>query len=328
MRWRTRWIALLTTLLAFSIVWSHPLSARTEAAEPASAPNVKEILDEARVIIFRNKQSSISSHDAVLDIPRLQLEAGNVDDALAALVEPTLGYAEPLRIEIAEAMARAGRRKDAERVMQAVEPHYCCDEDRLAGRTYLDDQVRSAFLDSQVANGDLAGARHTAAEVTTPWLRPLVCQKLGVAYAKAGDRAVSRQAFRDAAAAAVAIPIKKYRPECPRYRTNMGEHSRSGKSLMRSWTFKIGKAPQKRCSGCSNLARRLKTVCAVPTPSMRPQCARQNSAKKPPQNGCFDRRSPLATKSSHRLPARRRIKFSACRESPRHRRKRAIMTKQ
>ena len=93
--------------------------------------------------------------------------------------------------------------------MQAVEPHYCCDEERLAGRTYLDDQVRSAFLDSQVANGDLVGARHTAAEVTTPWLRPLVYQKLGVAYAKAGDRAMSQQSFREAVSASAPIPSKK-----------------------------------------------------------------------------------------------------------------------
>ena len=74
-------------------------------------PNVKEILNEARVIIFRNKKSSISSHDAVFDIPRLQLKAGNVDDALAALAELTPGYADPFRIEIAEAMAQSRTEK-------------------------------------------------------------------------------------------------------------------------------------------------------------------------------------------------------------------------
>ncbi|HEV8004128.1 MAG TPA: hypothetical protein VGP63_29960 [Planctomycetaceae bacterium] len=209
MRWGTRWIARLTTLLAFSIAWSLPLSARTEAAEPASAPNVKEILDEARIIVVRNKKLPGLAYDVLRDIPRLQLKAGNVDDALAAIAELSPGYSEPIRIEIAEALARAGRRKDAERVMQAVEPHYCCDEDRTVGRTYLDDQVRSAFLDFQLANGDFSGARHTAAEVTTPWLRPLVWQKLGVAYAKARDRAMSQQSFRDAVSAAAPIPSKK-----------------------------------------------------------------------------------------------------------------------
>ncbi len=205
MRCSTRWSALLAMLLAFITVWGQPVSARADASEPAS---VREILEDARLVIFRHKKATSLWYDLLPDIPRLQLKAGNVDDALAALEGLSRGSAEPVRIEIAETMARAGRRKEAERVMQTVEPTFCCDEDRLAGRKYLDDSLRLAFIDYQIAQGNLTGARQTGAEVTTPWGRPIALQKLGTAYAKAGDRSASRQAFRDAAAAAVAIPIK------------------------------------------------------------------------------------------------------------------------
>jgi tetratricopeptide (TPR) repeat protein len=210
MRRVTHWIALLTTLLALCAVQHQAVSPRVRGAEPSTTPKVKEILKEARGIAIRQeKQLRFFLWDCLPDIARLQLKAGNLDDSLAGLTGLTYPAArDALLIEIAEAMARAGRRKEAERIMQQVEPQFCCDEDQAAGRKYLDDQIRIAFIDSQIAGGDLAGARQTATEVATPWRRPLMWQKLAVAYAKAGDRAMSQQAFRDAVSAAP-IPSKK-----------------------------------------------------------------------------------------------------------------------
>src|ERR1700722_6549838 len=109
MRRSTRWSALLAMLLAFITVWGQSVSARADASEPASAPKVREILEEARIVIFRHKKATSVWYDLLPDIPRLQLKAGNVDDALAALEGLSRGSAEPVRIEIAETMARAGR---------------------------------------------------------------------------------------------------------------------------------------------------------------------------------------------------------------------------
>jgi tetratricopeptide (TPR) repeat protein len=211
MRWRTLCVVLLTLALVLEAARQESLFTRVGAAEPTTAPKVSEILKEATGIIQRpgNGRGFLLSH-TLLDIVRLQISIGEFDDALAALARySNHAESERLLIELAEAVARAGRRKEAEQVMQKVQPTFCCDEDRLAGRKYLDDSLRLAFIDYQIAQGNLTGARQTSAEVTTPWGRPIALQKLGTAYAKVGDRQASRQAFRDAAAAAVAIPIKK-----------------------------------------------------------------------------------------------------------------------
>jgi tetratricopeptide (TPR) repeat protein len=211
MRCDSRCVDLLIAAAVFSGQTLGPMPVHAEAS--ATPPTVREILKEARRIATQSpKLRGHFLQNPLLDITRLQIQAGDFDAALADLTTDNEYERDRLLTQIAEAIARSGRRKRAEQVMQRVEPHFCCDEDRLVGRRYLDEAIRLAFIDYQIADGNLTGARQTAAEITTPSNRSSALKKLAEAYVKAGDLPASRQTFRDAVSAAASTPIKKLPP--------------------------------------------------------------------------------------------------------------------
>jgi hypothetical protein len=137
------------------------------------------------------------------------LNAGDLDSAFETLkVDRPIG-SRSFDFELAVALARSGRRKEAEDWMRKVEKHGCCGGDPVEYHKSLEDQLRVAFLQHQIATGNLAAASKSQQEITTSYERPIAARELAVGYAKAGDVATSKRLFRDAVDASLAILIKK-----------------------------------------------------------------------------------------------------------------------
>jgi hypothetical protein len=197
----------LTGLFAISIFLID--ASRVWTAAPTTV-TVNDLLKEAQDLRSRYQAATfdIDSRPEIERILKSQLSAGEIDDAL----NTSRRYADSLNnsfsSEIAEALARRGRRKEADEWMRKAEHGYCCD-DPIALRKSLDDRIRVSYLEYQISSGDLAGAVKTGHEVTTSWERPIALRKLAAGHARVGDQSTSKRLFRNAVAAALAIPVKK-----------------------------------------------------------------------------------------------------------------------
>jgi hypothetical protein len=183
----------------------------SNAAEPAKDINVSALLKEASdLTVHYKKVPSFFMSGLPLRIAKAQMSEGDLDGALATLVDAANEYeARPLVIEVAERLARRGRREQADRASQRIDVCSCTEQESLEERLRLDDKIRLAHLEYQITIGDFVGATKTQREITTPTERPIALNKLAVGYAKIGDTATSIRLFRDAIAADVTLPIKK-----------------------------------------------------------------------------------------------------------------------
>jgi hypothetical protein len=197
----------LTGLFLLSILLID--ASRAWSAAPTTV-TVSDLLKEAHDLCSRYQAAKfdLTLRPEIERILKSRLRAGEIDAALETSKRYADSLNDPLNSEIAEALARVGRRKEADEWMHKAEHGFCCD-DPIALRKSLDDRIRVSYLEYQISSGNLAGALQTEREVTTAWERPISLRKLAAASARVGDRSASKRLFQDAVAAALAIPVKK-----------------------------------------------------------------------------------------------------------------------
>ncbi len=192
------------------LIPTNVLPTRVFAAEPRGENLARDVLKEAYELGSRYKVLPISFfwRDEIRRIEQSYLKAGEIDAVLETLKFDRNFDINPIDFDLAIALARSGRRKEAEEWMRKADQGCCCG-DPVEYRKTLDDQLRVGYLQHEIATGNLPAAGKVQREITTTFERPIAARELAVAYAKAGDRATSKRLFREALDNSLTIPIKK-----------------------------------------------------------------------------------------------------------------------
>jgi tetratricopeptide (TPR) repeat protein len=209
-----RLLPLRTSLLFLALfLWAGLFvgSEHVDAGGTTDAVDARPLLKEVGLLANRFKSVPSFFIDRVpLRILKAQIRAADLDAASMTVRDISSGYdAKQLVIELGESLARRGRRKDAEAVIQTIHINACSEQERLDERTQLADQIRLAYLEHEISVGDFGGATKTQQEILSADLRPLGLSKLAVGYAKRGKAANAKQFFRDAIAASIGIQFKE-----------------------------------------------------------------------------------------------------------------------
>lgn len=167
-----------------------------------SLPSLAKILEEAGKIARRQgADENFWCERALALIAGLQKDSGDFDGALRSIESFKGTYCgRAVLVDVAEAMARAGRKKSALVVLNRL------GADHGWSQSHLDDGVAMNCLHHQIAAGDLRGAAKAIGGLKLPKSRAAGLTQVAEAYAKAGNAAATSRFFRQALDASARIP--------------------------------------------------------------------------------------------------------------------------
>src|SRR5207237_4690363 len=154
----------------------------------------------SEIVIKRDEQQRYWCERALLQIGDVQIRARDFDGVLRSIRGSSDEYGRNERlVNLAEAMARAGKREGALDIMRLLTSHHAWT------RAHLDDDVQLQWIEHLIASGDLNSARKGLDQLKTERSRSDGWRKLATAYAKAGDAARTAEYFNLAADAAAKL---------------------------------------------------------------------------------------------------------------------------
>ena len=168
----------------------------------AREPSPREILREAsRIACRQDAHQSYWCDRALLQVGSVQIRARDFEGALKTIEASKYEYGRhSALVDLASALARAGQRERALAVLRQIGTDHGWEQ------MWLDDRVRTAWLEHEISAGEHEKARETIEEMVTAESRAGGFSQLAKAYAKVGDAAAAERAFQLALAVSKSIP--------------------------------------------------------------------------------------------------------------------------